>query len=267
MLELDYLEELTIVTPEPTLSLLLNIESNLNKLQYEDHMELIDDVINSSLELTTSELSTDIQSVYQITIATILSKQGIELQETIEDNIYKLSELFSAVTVLGTTDISDLLIETSNDNDDSVVYMSEIISEVSDLRVDEVLGMLSDVDPKTVGMLQLYDPVNALSNYNADVSRSRYLSAFPPDERVGLVADLVKQLGTFAISIDTLISTLGESLSELPLDRVVVEFKALMLVSDVSTVELHTTASTLLENIVMDTGKVLTILNRLNFNE
>jgi len=266
--EPEYFEELSYSISESTAKLLLVLEKQLHTLSYEDHFDKISLVTQNNSELGTGDISESSVEIYRSTIDDVLQRQGISLMNPLSDPLYKLVTLMEGVTLLATSTLEDLLIETSSDEDDNLVYLSSILAEITDLSIDDGLSLIESVNPMTIDVIKIDGELEAVFDKDADIARLRYLVNTPAAKREGLVADIVRAVGHYGLNLRNTFTLISADIDNLPtLAEQAFELKSLILVSNIPSSLMQLETEEYAELMIPNLKDMMTLLSMIRYAE
>jgi len=235
---------------EDVINSLVSVEKSFLQLNYENHTDDIDFILNDTRDLSNKDLANLVMSCYREHINAVLSIQGIFLADPFIAKLSSIVQILACVTLLGILPVHELVdsenkeFESSSDS-----YFANIISMMSNLSLIEVLDLIVSVNPDVIDYLHHDTPIPIVINNIAIRAEERFRSS--TITKTGLVPELIKNINKFGYGIKTLIMQYGEELSNIEsLTDKVNQIILLVLGSDTPDSFLRLTISEIIEHII-----------------
>jgi hypothetical protein len=225
--------DISSFTPATELSLYVDIEKTLFKLNYTDHLVGLDNSVGGE-SLTSNDIIANIRSVYTETLEDVLEQHGILLNEEETVPLRFMLALVDAILVLADGDIADIVASIDLEEADDLTILGTLITEVSELDLGDIYKYLSEVDSGLIKKIAASVVIEEDSS-NSDYYKQRYL-AYVGERRHGVVKDFISKRGTLPLDFIFSVTALKDKLSEITdIEELAFEYISLFNASDLNT--------------------------------
>lgn len=228
----EYFTEFHSIMAEPLIEILVTIENQFEKLNYQDHKDNIANVFTDHEHFTGKNSYDVVLSIYREHIDYVLSYQGIFLKDPYYERLSLMAMVLTAVASLAIQRPSELSADFQNFLEDSnELFFAQVVEALTDQSWHETVNIIDSITDTTIELIRGdHELPHILSSMTTD-AQNRFKQS--PLEKTGIVVDLLKVLNYFGYNLQTILIAYGEVLSNITSSsEIAKEVMLLVLASD-----------------------------------
>lgn len=248
----EYFNNFYSIFSEVISELLVTIENSFARLYYVDHFDDIESVFTDYASYTIKDKTQMVLHFYRQHIDAVLVAQGVYLTNPFTDPLPIIVAIQQAVSILGTTKLSEIYPGEAIDQDDTgELFIATIIHKLTEVTIEELLTAITSVNHDVIEYLRQDHIVPYVPNLLADIAQKRFMESTIPKE--GMVTDFIKTINKFGYTINSFMLLHGEQLANL-IDPTTIanEVVLLTLGSDIPDNILNYTISDIIDKVIIE---------------
>lgn len=214
----EYLEQLAEYLPEETIENIVSIEESLALIQYEDHIDELNNWFGDYEDRTPLEQAKEAVNFYVETIEKVLKLQGITLYDISAVRFTLLVRILYGVAVLGTEDLNDIYEGVEFEEfEDNVEILAERLAIPSEINSDLLATLINDVDDETIAAIlpeeeeeeEVFVDPERVKSVKEFIEKMR--AKYPTHEHaIDMATDYIRSMNTVDFSLRVALDTLED---------------------------------------------------------
>ena len=200
----EYFDEFDNLFTEELSNTLVSIENSLYQVNYDGHMDDISHVFMDHDSLGNKDLGLLVLKKYKTHIQNVFNLQGIFLKDIDSVSMINLNSLLTAVSLLGTLKLSELVGDTLDKDMNADEYFSEIVSSISDLTTHDVMEMIDSIGDHVIDFLKNDSPTAFFISDMSAIAESRFKNCTISKPK--LILGLLRTINAFGYNLQPMIN-------------------------------------------------------------